>query len=62
MFLVHNPGSEYSFAVGLKLSSKEVDVFGEVRVAEAGCSTVEKNTPSSVPCKIKKRPTLSLDI
>tara|TARA_B100001093_G_scaffold400999_1_gene388546 strand:- start:2197 stop:2649 length:453 start_codon:yes stop_codon:yes gene_type:complete len=62
MVLVHDAGPEYSFAMGLELGSKKVDILRKVRFPEARGGTMKKHTPSSLACEIKERLSLSLDI
>jgi len=62
MVLVHDAGPEHSFAMGLELGSKKVDILREVRVPEARGGTMKKHTPSSLACEIKERLPLGLDI
>ena len=52
MVLVHDAGPEHSFAMGLELGSKKVDILREVRVPEACGGTMKKHTASSLACEI----------
>ena len=62
MVLVHDAGPENSLSVPLELGSEKLDVFGEIRLPEAGGRAVQQHAASALACEVEEGLTLGLHV